>query len=55
MEVPRIDKVVVNIGMGEANENPKLLDGAVEDLRIITGQQPVITKVKEEHRDLQAA
>ena len=46
MEVPRIDKVVVNIGMGEANENPKLLDGAVEDLRIITGQQPVITKAK---------
>ncbi|MBZ0282620.1 MAG: 50S ribosomal protein L5 [Anaerolineae bacterium] len=46
MEVPRIQKVVVNIGLGEANENPKLLDGAVEDLRIITGQQPVITKAK---------
>lgn len=46
MEVPRIQKVVVNIGLGEANENPKLLDGAVEDLRIITGQQPVITKSK---------
>jgi large subunit ribosomal protein L5 len=46
MEVPRIKKVVINIGLGEANDNPKLLDGAVEDLRIITGQQPVITKAK---------
>ena len=46
MEVPRIQKVVVNIGLGEANENQKLLDGAVEDLRISTGQQPVITKAK---------
>jgi large subunit ribosomal protein L5 len=46
MEVPRIDKVVVNIGMGEANDNPKTLDFAVEDLRIITGQQPVITRAK---------
>ena len=46
MQVPRIQKIVVNIGLGEANENPKLLDGAVEDLRIITGQQPVITKSK---------
>jgi large subunit ribosomal protein L5 len=46
MQVPRVLKVVVNIGLGEANENPKLLDGAVEDLRIITGQQPLITKSK---------
>ena len=46
MEVPRIQKIVVNIGLGEANENPKLLDGAVEDLRLITGQQPIITKSK---------
>jgi large subunit ribosomal protein L5 len=46
MEVPRIQKVVINIGLGEANENPKLLDGAVEDLRLITGQQPIITKSK---------
>ncbi|MBL8116945.1 MAG: 50S ribosomal protein L5, partial [Anaerolineae bacterium] len=46
MEVPRIQKVIINIGLGEANENPKLLDGAVEDLRIITGQQPIITKSK---------
>lgn len=46
MEVPRVEKVVVNIGMGEANDNPKTLDFAVEDLRIITGQQPVITRAK---------
>lgn len=46
MQVPRIEKVVVNIGMGEANDNPNLLDGAVEDLRLITGQQPVITRAK---------
>src|ERR1041385_8303497 len=46
MQVPRVEKMVVNIGLGEANETPKLLDGAVEDLRIITGQQPVITKSK---------
>jgi len=46
MRVPKITKVVVNIGMGEANEDPKLLDGAVTDLRIITGQQPVITRAK---------
>ena len=38
-QVPTIKKVVVNIGMGEANENPKLMDGAVETLRTITGQQ----------------
>lgn len=46
MEVPRIQKVVVNIGLGEALDNPKSLDAAVEDLRIITGQQPIITKAK---------
>jgi large subunit ribosomal protein L5 len=46
MEVPRVQKVVVNIGMGEANEDPKTLDRAVEDIRIITGQQPIITKAK---------
>ncbi len=46
MEVPRLQKMVINIGLGEANENPKLLDGAVEDLRLITGQQPIITKSK---------
>jgi large subunit ribosomal protein L5 len=46
MEVPTIQKVVVNIGVGEAVDNPKSLDGAVEDLRIITGQQPIVTKAR---------
>ena len=46
MEVPGIQKVVVNIGVGEAIDNAKALDGAVEDLRIITGQQPLITKAR---------
>jgi len=46
MEVPRIEKVTLNIGVGEGVDNPKALDGAVDDLRLITGQQPVITKAK---------
>jgi large subunit ribosomal protein L5 len=46
MRVARITKVVLNIGVGEALDNPKALDGAVEDLRVITGQQPVITKAR---------
>ena len=46
MQVPDIEKVVVNIGVGEAIDNPKSLDGAVEDLRIITGQQPIVTRAK---------
>jgi large subunit ribosomal protein L5 len=46
MQVPRLQKVVVNIGVGEALDNPKALDAAVEDMRIITGQSPVITKAR---------
>jgi large subunit ribosomal protein L5 len=46
MQVPRVEKVVINIGVGEALENQKSLDGAVEDLRKITGQQPVVTKAR---------
>lgn len=46
MQVPRIEKIVLNIGVGEAIDNPKSLDGAVTDLRAITGQQPVINKAK---------
>jgi len=46
MQVPRIRKVVLNIGMGEALDNPKALEYAVTDLRTITGQQPVITKAR---------
>ncbi len=46
MQVPRIEKVVINIGMGEALDNPKSLEAAVADLRAITGQQPVVTKAR---------
>lgn len=46
MQVPHIEKIVLNIGVGEAIDNPKSLDGAVSDLRAITGQQPVINKAK---------
>ena len=46
MRVPRITKVVLNIGVGEALDNAKALDAAVEDLRKIAGQQPVITKAR---------
>jgi large subunit ribosomal protein L5 len=46
MQVPRITKVVVNIGMGEAMDNPKAMEAAVSDLTIITGQKPVMTKAR---------
>lgn len=46
MQVPRIQKVIVNIGMGEAMENPKAMEAAVSDLTIITGQKPVMTKAR---------
>jgi len=46
MQVPKIEKIVVNIGVGDALDNPKALDSAVRDLTKITGQKPVITKAK---------
>ena len=46
MEVPKIEKIVVNMGVGEAKDNPKALEGAVADMTIITGQKPIITKAK---------
>jgi large subunit ribosomal protein L5 len=46
MEVPRVEKVVVNIGMGEALDNAKALDAAVVDLTSITGQKPIVTKAR---------
>jgi large subunit ribosomal protein L5 len=46
MQVPRITKVVVNIGMGEALDNPKALESAVSDLTTVTGQKPVMTKAR---------
>lgn len=46
MEVPKLEKVVVNMGVGEAKDNSKLLEAAVADLQQITGQKPVITRAK---------
>ncbi len=46
MQIPKLDKIVINIGVGEAKDNAKALEAAVADLALITGQQPVITKAK---------
>jgi len=46
MQVPKLEKVVLNMGVGEAKENPKAIDAAVNDLATITGQRPVVTKAK---------
>ena len=46
MQVPKLDKVVINIGLGDLKENPKALENAMNDLTIITGQRPVVTKAK---------
>ena len=46
MEVPKLEKIVINMGVGDATTNSKLLDAAVNDLTAITGQKPVITKAK---------
>ena len=46
LEIPKIEKIVINMGVGEAKENHKILDSAVQDLEIITGQKAVITRAK---------
>ncbi len=46
MSVPKLDKITVNIGLGEATQNPKLMDGALQELAQITGQKPVVTKAR---------
>ena len=46
MQIPKLDKVVINIGLGEAKENSKAIDYAMNDLALITGQKPVVTKAK---------
>ena len=46
MQVPKVDKIVINMAIGEAKENAKVLDSAMSDLEIITGQKPVVTKAK---------
>ncbi len=46
MQIPKLEKIVINMGVGEARENAKVLDAAVKDLEIITGQKAVITRAK---------
>lgn len=46
MQVPKVEKIVINMGLGEAVQNPKILDSAVADLALISGQKPVITRAK---------
>ena len=53
MQIPRIEKVVVNVGCGEARDNAKVLDAVVRDLAAITGQKAVVTKRQEVRGQLQ--
>ena len=46
MQVPKLDKIVINMGVGEAKENAKILEAAMGDLQTITGQKPIVTKAK---------
>ena len=46
MQVPKLEKIVINIGLGDVKENPKSLDNAVAELAMITGQKPIVTKAK---------
>lgn len=46
MEIPKLEKIVINMGLGEVKENPKAIESAVGDLTLITGQKPVVTKAK---------
>ena len=46
MQVPKLDKIVINMGVGEAKENAKILEAAMADLQTITGQKPIVTKAK---------
>lgn len=46
MQIPKLDKIVINVGLGEAKENPKVIDAAITDITAITGQKPVVTKAK---------
>ncbi|MDD4843451.1 MAG: 50S ribosomal protein L5 [Anaerotignum sp.] len=46
MAVPKLEKIILNMGVGEAKENAKVLDGAVKDMTIIAGQKPIVTKAK---------
>ena len=46
MEVPKLEKITINMGLGDAKDNAKLMEGAVEELALISGQHPVVTKAK---------
>lgn len=46
MEVPKLEKITVNMGLGEAKENPKIMESAVEEISLITGQRPIVTKAR---------
>ena len=46
MEVPKLEKIVINIGLGDIKDNPKSLENAMNDIKIITGQTPIVTKAK---------
>ena len=46
MQIPKLEKIVVNIGMSDAKENPKVIEAAMNDLALITGQKPIVTKAK---------
>ena len=46
MEVPKLEKIVINVGLGDMKDNPKALDNTINDLKIITGQTPIVTKAK---------
>ena len=46
MQVPKLDKIVINMGMGDIKDNPKLLDSALNELSIISGQKPIVTVAK---------
>ena len=52
MQVPRLEKIVINRGLGDTKDNPKSMDSAVADLTIIAGQKPVVTKAKKAWRTL---
>ena len=46
MQVPKLEKIVINMGVGEAKDNPKVLESAVSDLQILSGQKPILTRAK---------
>ena len=46
MEVPKLEKIVINMGVGEAKDNQKILESAVNDLTLISGQKPILTRAK---------